>query len=70
MEAWYNDFARNVVIFGFDNSSLSHADNHKNNFSVFGEGPDSDVNGSFGSPEKKFNINFSKANTKFCLRLH
>ena len=27
------------------------------------------VNGSFGSPEKKFSINFSKANTKFCLNL-
>ena len=25
-----NDFARNVVIFGVDDSSSSHADNHKN----------------------------------------
>ena len=24
--------ARNVIIFGVDNSSSSHADNHKNNF--------------------------------------
>ena len=28
------------------------------------------INGSFGAPEKKFDINFSKANTKFCLSLH
>ena len=28
------------------------------------------INESFGSPEKKFNISFSKANTKFCLNLH
>ena len=28
------------------------------------------INGSFSSPEKKFGISFSKANTKFCLRLH
>ena len=28
------------------------------------------INGSFGSPEKRFSINFSKANTKFCLILH
>ena len=27
-----NDFARNVLIFGVDNSSSSHEDNHKNNF--------------------------------------
>ena len=26
--------------------------------------------GSFGSPKKKFNINFTKTNTKFCLHLH
>ena len=29
-----NDYAKNVTIFGVDNSSSSHADNHKNNFSV------------------------------------
>ena len=28
------------------------------------------INRSFGSPEKKFNINFTKANTKFRLSLH
>ena len=27
-----NDFARNVVIFGADNSSSSHSDTRKNNF--------------------------------------
>ena len=39
-------------------------------FLVEGEGPTIRINGSFGSPEKKFSINFSKANTKFCLSLH
>ena len=29
-----NDFARNAVIFGTDNSSSSHTDNRKNNLSV------------------------------------
>ena len=29
-----NDCARNVVIFGADNSSLSHTDNSKNLFSI------------------------------------
>ena len=37
---------------------------------MLGEGPTFYVNGSFGTPEKKFNINFSKAKTTFCLSLH
>ena len=39
----------------------------KNYFLVLGEG---DVYGSFGAPEKKFGINFSKTKTKFCLSFH
>ena len=27
-----NDTAKNVILFGVDNSLSSHADNHKNNF--------------------------------------
>ena len=64
-----DDFARNVITFGVDNSS-SHSDNRKNNFIVLGESPTYGIYGSFGSPEKKFNINFTKANTNFCLSLH
>ena len=41
-----NGFARNVVILGVDNSSSSHTDNRKNNFSVFGKGPTGNINGS------------------------
>ena len=69
---WYfdNDYARNVIIFGVDNSSSSHADNLRNDFLILGEGDTFGINGSFGAPEKKFRINFSKANTKFCLSLH
>ena len=37
---------------------------------ILGEGPTYGINGSFGSPEKKFNISFTKANAKFCLSLH
>ena len=65
-----NDFSRNVVIFGDDNRSSSHTDNRNNNILVLGKGPTYGINWSFGSPEKKFSINFSKANTKFCLGLH
>ena len=51
------------------NSSSSHTDNCKNNFWILRKGPTYGINGSFGSPEKKVNINFSKANTKFYLSL-
>ena len=65
-----NEFARNVIIFGDDNSSSSHADNRKNNFLVLGEGPTEDINDSMGPEERTFSINFSKTKTKFCLSLH
>ena len=58
-------FARNVTIFSVDNSLSSHANNHKNNFSILGEGPSYGINGRFGAPEKKFSINFRKANKSF-----
>ena len=64
-----NGLPGNVVIFGVHNSSSSHTDN-QNNFLVIGEGPTYGINGGFGSPEKKFIINFSKGNAKFCLSLH
>ena len=62
-----NDYTRNVIILGVDNSSLSPADNPKNNFLILGEGDTFGINRSFGGAEKKFSINFSKANTIFCL---
>ena len=64
-----NDSARNVKMFGVDDSLSSHSDIRKNNFLVLGEGSTFGINGSFSSQEKKFGINFSKANTKFCLTL-
>ena len=36
---------------------------------MLGEGDTFGINGSFGVPEKKFSINFSKVMTKFCLML-
>ena len=65
-----NGFARHVLIFGVDDSSSYHTDNGKNNFLVFGEGPTQGINDSAGAAEKKIGIDFSKANTKSCLRLH
>ena len=63
-----NDISRNVVIFGFDNSSSSNSDKRKNIFLVLGEGPTDDI--SVGAAEQKFSINFSKAKAKCCMSLH
>ena len=65
-----NDFARNIIIFCVDNSSSSHSDNDKKHFLALGQVLTYGVNGSFGSPEKKCSINFTKGDTKFCLSLH
>ena len=65
-----NEFARNIIIFGVDNSSSSHSDNRKNDFLMLGELLTYGINGKFGSPEKTFSNNFTKANTKFCLSLY
>ena len=65
MESLCNDFAKNVDIFGVNNSS-SH-NNHKNNFSELSEEPSDNINGSVSIEEQKFRINFStKAKTKLC----
>ena len=63
-----NDFARNIII--VDNSLSSYAHNRKINILVLGCGPTFGIIGSFGSAEKKFSINFSKANRNLCLNLH
>lgn len=35
----YNDFVRNSIVLGVDNSLSSHVDNRKNNFLVLSERP-------------------------------
>ena len=47
-----NDFARNVISFGVDNSSLSLTDNRKNNILVLGEGSADDINGNMVQQKK------------------
>ena len=70
MWSFSNYYARNVIISGAYNSSSSHADNRKNKFLVLNEGDTFGINGSFGTPEKSFNINFSKEKAKLWLSLH
>ena len=45
-----NDFGRNGIIFGVDNSSSSHTDNHKD-FLMLGKGPTDDINNSIEEAE-------------------
>ena len=54
-----NEFARNVIIFEFDSSSSSHTGSIKNGFLIYGKEDTFGINGSFGAPEKKLDINFS-----------
>ena len=55
--------ARNILIFGADNNSLSHTNNQKRNFLVLGEVPIDGINGTTGAAKES--INFSKRRTKF-----
>ena len=64
-----NEFTRNTLIFGVDNSSLSHADSLRNNI-MLGKGNTLGTNGGFDALEKMFNITFCKAKTKFYTSLH
>ena len=64
-----NYFARIIISLSINNSLSCHSDNRKNNFLILGESRTYGINESFGSLEKKFSINFTKANTKFCFSL-
>ena len=66
----HNDFATNIAILDFDNSSSSYINNWKNNFLVLGGGPTYGINGSTVAEEKEILLTLVKANTKFPLRLH
>ena len=65
--SFYNDIARNIISFGVDNSSSSHADNRKNNFLVLGESPTFGSNGRFGSRKKKFSEASTNHISNICL---
>ena len=63
-------FGKNVIIFGADMSSSVHVDNKKKDISVLGEGPTQGLDDTTLTAEKKYSINFTEHNKKFCLRLH
>ena len=58
-----NSDQKSMYILDTDSAGSFPSDKYKNNFLILG------INGIFESPEKKFSINFTKANTKLCLRI-
>ena len=65
MWSFTNDFARNVVIFGVDNSSSSHTDNQKYNFLVLGYGPTEGINDTVRAAERKLVLTLVKQTQNF-----
>ena len=63
-------FAQNVIIFGADMSSSVHVNNKTKDILVLGEGLTQELDDTTLTAEKKYSINFTKSNTKFCLSLH
>ena len=63
----YDSF-RNIVHLGLDNSFIISY--WRNKFLVLDEGLTDGINRGFGSPVRKFSINFTNSKTKICLDLH
>ena len=63
-------FGQNVIIFGVDMSSSTHANNKTKNILVLGKGFIQGIDNKTIYAEKMYSINFTKNNTKFCLSLH
>ena len=63
-------FGRNVIIFGADMSSSSHANNKKNHILDLGKDFVQGRNGTTIYAERLYKINFTENNTKLCLSLH
>ena len=51
-------------------SSSVHADSKKKDTLILGEGPPRGLDGTTLTAEKKYLINFTENNKKFCLRLY
>ena len=64
-----NEIGKNGIIFGVDMSSSPKIYNRKKYILILGKGPTQGLEDTL-SPEKLYQINFTKKNTKFCLSLH
>ena len=62
-------FGKNVIIFGVDMSSSVQVDNKKKDTLVLAECPKQELDDLTLTVEKKYSINFTEHNKKFCLSL-
>ena len=65
-----NGFDRNVIIFGADMSSSTHANNKTRSILVLRIDFIQGIDGTTIYVEKLYSTNFTKTNTKICLSLH
>ena len=65
-----SSFAQNVVIFGADMGCSIHANNKTKNILIIGEGLTQRLDDTTLTSGKKYSINFTATETKFCLSLH
>ena len=63
-------FGQNVITFGVDMSSSTHANNKKNNALILGRGITQGMYDTTLTAEKMHSINFTVSRKKFCLSLH
>ena len=62
-----HEIGRNLIIFGVDMSSSPYIDNNKKDILILGKDPTKGLEHIL-STEKLYSINFTKHNTKFCLK--
>ena len=63
-------YGRNVIIFGADLNSSTHANNKTRNVLVFGKDFIQGIEGTTIYAEKMYSTNFNVDNKRFCLSLH
>ena len=64
------EFGKNLIIFEADMGSSLHVDSKKKKIVILGEGPTQGLDDTTLTAERKYSINFTKHNKKFCLSLH
>ena len=62
-----NGFGRNCIIFGVDVNSSLHVDNKKKAILILGKCPTQGLDGTTLTAQKKYSINFTENNKKFCM---
>ena len=64
------NWAKNIIIFGVDNSSSVHVNNKKKKMLVLGKGPTQGLDDATTTTEAKCSINFTETRKRFVLTLH